>query len=479
MVFCYQYTINKRRFRFYLGIGHWKFAYMKPEAGSRGAVRVQVLARLQELVWGPALLFLFLGTGVVCTVKVKGFQFTGFGTWWRATAGRIGAGGETAGEQIKTACTALAATVGTGNIAGVATALAAGGPGAVFWMWISAFLGMATAYAEVFLGIRYRNTGDSFGSGPFAYLEKGLGWKRAAFLYALFCVLASLGMGSMVQANSIADSVTGLSSVSAASAGTALVFLTGAVILGGAKRISRMAEFLVPFSAGGYLFFGGIVVFSCYERLPAVFGEIFSQALNLKSAAGGAAGYTMAQAVRFGVARGVFSNEAGLGSLAVLHGTSEYGSKPEEQGMWAMFEVFFDTVVCCTLTALILLCMGEKGEGSGAVAICFSRCFGRFGGWFTAASMALFAFASIIAWFYLGRQAAEYLLRGVSCREQMLFLYTLLYLGAVFLGCILRLTAVWMISDLFNGLMAVPNLLGVLCLIREVKKPEKRKKQKI
>lgn len=431
---------------------------------------MQILERLQELVWGPALLFLFLGTGVLCTLRLKGFQILGFGAWWKATAGRIGTRGSGAEEQVKTACTALAATVGTGNIAGVATALAAGGPGAVFWMWISAFLGMATAYAEVYLGIRYR---DENRSGSFSYLEKGLGWKKTSYLYALFCVLASLGMGSMVQANSIADSVNYAFPLPPAAIGLFLVLLTAAVILGGVKRISGTAEILVPFSAGCYLFFGGIVVFSCYDRIPAVLGEIFSQALNLKSAAGGAAGYTMAQAVRFGVARGVFSNEAGLGSLAILHGTAEVGARPEEQGMWAMFEVFFDTVVCCTLTALILLCMGEQGKGSGAVALCFSRCFGSFGGWFTAGSMALFAFASIIAWFYLGRQAADYLFRSSAYREKLLFLYTMLYLGAVFLGCVARLSAVWMVSDIFNGLMAVPNLFGIICLIQEVREPEK------
>ena len=475
---------------------------MKPENGRRGRYLMKLLFGIQELVWGPGLLFLFLGTGLASTLRLRGFQLLGFRRWWKATAGVFGSREKDAKSQTATACTALAATVGTGNIAGVATALAAGGPGAVFWMWVSAFLGMATAYAEVYLGIRYRRqsgvpgrsgesggAGGMAGCGPFFYLEDGLGWGRVSVLYALFCLLASLGMGSMVQANAIGDSINYAFSIPVPMAAVITTALAAAVILGGAKRITAAAGILIPCSAGLYFFFGGIVVLSCFERIPAVLAEIFSQALNIKSAAGGAAGYTMAQAVRFGVARGVFSNEAGLGSLAVLHGTADADARPEEQGMWAMFEVFFDTIVSCTLTALILLCMGESGGGSAAVASAFAGRFGVFGGWFTAVSMALFAFSSIIAWFYLGKQAVEYVavrLGGKGMEEKwpgrkMLgrrraaeTVYTACYVASVFLGCVGQLTIVWTISDIFNGLMAVPNLLGVLFLLKEVKLPEKK-----
>lgn len=439
---------------------------------------MQGLELVQRMVWGPGLLFLFLGTGVVCTCRLKGFQLLKFRSWWRETAGRIGENGNRG--QFKTACTALAATVGTGNIAGVATALSLGGPGAVFWMWISAFLGMATAYAEVFLGIRYRKLEHGsdgewiFCVGPFAYLERGLHWNKMAGCYACFTVLTSLGMGSMVQAASLAESVCYTARISETAVGLILVCLTGAVILGGIRRISSLAELLVPVSAGAYLFLGGIAVLSCYRQIPWALQAIFSQAFTLKSAAGGAAGYGAVQAIRFGVARGVFSNEAGLGSLALLHGSAEKAAEAENQGMWAIFEVFFDTVVCCSLTALILLCVGEAGEGSKAVAACFSRVFGGFGAWFTAASMALFAFATILAWYYLGQQAVGYLCRRLACREKCFTCYTVFYLTAVFSGCVMRLTSVWLLSDIFNGLMAIPNLLAILCLQKEVRIPKRK-----
>lgn len=429
---------------------------------------------LQKLVWGPWLLCLFLGTGAVCMIRLRAFPLFHFGVWWRETAGRIGVQGKENRNQIRTACTALAATVGTGNITGVAAALSAGGAGAIVWMWISAFFGMATSYAEVYLGIRYRRKRIC---GPFAYLEAGLKWRRAAVCYAFFTVLASLGMGSMVQAASLTGSVCYATRVPEPVVGLLLTVLTGAVILGGIQRISSASELLMPVSAGCYLFFSGIVVLCCYQQIPRLLREMLSQAFQWKSVAGGVSGFTMAQAIRFGVARGVFSNEAGLGSLALLHGSAEEGASPENQGMWAVFEVFFDTIVCCTLTALVLLCAGESGEGSEAVAASFSKFFGRFGGWFTAASMASFAFATILAWFYLGRQAAEYLLFGCVWRKQGLLLYTIAYLIAVFLGCVARLRAVWLVSDLFNGLMAVPNLIAVLCLVREVKIPAEMEKK--
>ena len=439
-------------------------------SGGNGALTgMELLLRAQKLVWGPGLLFLFLGTGVVCMLHLKGFPLLGFRHWWRKTAGMLGNGEKEEKQQVVTACTALAATVGTGNIAGVATALAAGGPGAVFWMWISALIGMATAYAETYLGISYRR---EEGSGPYYYLKQGLGWAHASLLYAFFCVLASLGMGSMVQANSIADSLHYACSVPPILCGIVVTLLSAMVILGGIRRISQTAGILVPVSAGLYLFFGGIVVLSCVDRIPELMGKILSQALGIRSAAGGTAGYTVAQAVRFGVARGVFSNEAGLGSLAVLHGSSEPAAKPEEQGMWAIFEVFFDTMISCTLTAFVLLGMGENGGGSAAVASAFAHCFGAAGGWITALFMVLFAFASIIAWFYLGKQAVSCLAEEASWFRRLEHGYAKIYLTAVFLGAVIRMEAVWVVSDIFNGLMAVPNLLGVLFLLKEVRLPK-------
>lgn len=440
---------------------------------------------IHDLVWGPWLLILFLGTGIFYTFKLKGFQIFHMKYWWKSTVGTLGGGGEEAKSQLATACTALAATVGTGNIAGVATAIAAGGPGAVFWMWVSAFAGMAAAYGETCLGIRYRyrGTDGQYICGPFVYLERGLKSRKMGLLYAFFCVLASLGMGSMVQANSISDSFTYAFSLPPLAIGLAVTALTMAVIFGGVGRISDAAGRLVPFSACLYMILCGIVIFSYYDRVPAVFNEIVREAFTVRSVAGGAAGYGMAGALRYGVARGVFSNEAGLGSLAVLHGLAG-NTSAEEQGMWAVFEVFFDTIISCTLTAFVILCVAGKGgvagsllcadgqtDGSAMIAACFSRLFGAAGGYLTAISMALFAFATIIAWFYLGRQAVAYLTERTGGGKIFLFFYGFVYLNAVFFGCVAKLELVWNLSDVFNGLMAVPNLIGILMLSKEVRTP--------
>ena len=446
---------------------------------------MEIIKVIHDLVWGPWLLVLFLGTGIFYTFKMRGFQIFHLRYWWKATVGTLGGGGEESKSQMATACTALAATVGTGNIAGVATAIAAGGPGAVFWMWVSAFVGMAAAYGETYLGIKYRYKGPDgqYICGPFVYLERGLKSRKMGLIYAFFCVLASLGMGSMVQANSISDSFTYAFSLPPLITGLAVTALTMAVIFGGIGRISEAASKLVPFSACLYMVLCGIVIFSCYDRVPGVFAEIVKEAFNVKSAAGGAAGYGMAKALSYGVARGVFSNEAGLGSLAVLHGSAGK-TTAREQGMWAIFEVFFDTIISCTLTALVILCIAGKSgaagtlfyadgqtDGSAMIAACFSQCFGAAGGYLTAVSMALFAFATIIAWFYLGRQAVAYLTEHSGAGRIFLFFYGFVYLNAVFFGCVAKLELVWNLSDVFNGLMAVPNLIGILLLSKEVKSP--------
>lgn len=438
---------------------------------------MEYLEWMRGLVWGPCLLLALFGTGILCTIRLGGFQFFRFATWWKATAGEIGTGKK---EQLLTSCTALAATVGTGNIVGVATALSVGGPGAVFWMWVSAFFGMATAYAEVYLGIRYRKRGKDglWIAGPFLCLENGLDrgvWGR---LYAGFVILASLGMGSMVQANSAVESLEFVWGIHPLLSGLIITALVGLVIFGGVGRIAGAASVLVPVSAGLYLFFGGIAVFSQYERIPVALALIVKSAVGIESAVGGVAGYTVQQAIGSGVSRGVFSNEAGLGSLAVLHGNAGEGETPESQGMWAIFEVFFDTIVCCSLTAMILLCVGGedifmsgKPAGAAAVAACFSFCFGPAGGWMTAICLVLFAFATIIAWFYLGRQAVSWLAEK-RLAPYLLAGYGFLYLGAVLAGCLGRLEAVWAISDIFNGLMAIPNLAAVAGLLSQVKAPK-------
>ena len=452
-----------------------------------------MVQQIRGAVWGPWLVVLFLAAGIYFTVRFQGFQITGFSRWWRETAGSLarGSGKEKKG-QFASACTALAATVGTGNIAGVAAAVAAGGPGAVFWMWVSAVLGMMTAYAEVYLGRKYRYKDESGRPvcGPYAYLARGLGMRRLGLLYGAFCVLASLGMGSMVQANAVAQSAAFSAEIPLPVTGAVLTFLTMAVIFGGAKRISTAAASLVPASAAFYMGLCAVVLLFHIREIPEAFLLIFRDAFSTESAAGGAVGVMTGKAVRYGISRGVFSNEAGLGSLAVLHGEAEaseesggFGNRfAREQGMWAIFEVFFDTIVSCTMTALVLLCVGEsqtlanvgQGEtmaGSAWVASCFSSCFGELGGGLVSLAMSLFAFATIIAWFYLGSQALGYLTEGKPWKKSAQLCYGFFYLNAVFFGCVARLTLVWDLSDIFNGLMAVPNLIGLFLLRRQVERP--------
>lgn len=456
------------------------------------------LKLLHGMVWGPWTLLIFLGTGLFLTVKCRFFQFRGFSFWWDATAGSIIRGKKNNAtnertpdegspetiSQFQSVCTALAATVGTGNIAGVATALTAGGPGALFWMWVSAFIGMITAYGETCLGIRFRlrEPDGRFLCGPFLYMEHGLNVPFMAVLYSILCVMCALGMGSMVQANSAVTALSFTFNLPLWLPAVCFTLLTGAVIRGGIRSIGRTAERLVPAAAAIYVLFSLTVILSSLPVLPGVLKDIFDSAFHIRAAAGGAGGFLISRSVRYGIARGVFSNEAGLGTLAVLHGPAEH-TTPEKQGMWAMFEVFFDTVVLCTLTALVILCMTGSSpetipyEGAALAAWCFSRRLGIVGEYLVSGSMVVFAFATIMAWFYLGRQAAAYFIGGCGLGEnaQRMFaakVYPLLFIAAVFLGSEARLGLVWLLSDIWNGLMAFPNLTALLFLSREVTLPE-------
>lgn len=437
----------------------------------------QTLQLLHEIVWGPWTMFLFLGTGLFFTVKSGGFQIRKLPYWWKKTVGGLGNGSISS---FQTSCTALAATIGTGNIVGVATALTAGGPGAVFWLWISALIGMATAYAETSLGqkYRYRRPDGTWQCGPMVSMERGLGCRSMGLIYALFAVLASLGMGSMVQANAVSETLCYEAGMKQEIAAVLVTALTAAVVWGGIRRISRMTSWFVPLSAGIYFFFSVSVLVVCRRSIPVVLGKILKEAWTPGAAGGGIAGFLFSRSVRFGLARGVFSNEAGLGTLAVLHGAAE-DTTPEEQGMWAMFEVFVDTIVICTLTALVILCAGmESGlDGAALTSFCFTKILGSFGGFLVSASMAAFAFATIVGWYYIGRQMfsylAEYLCPGVNTE----YLYIILYLLAVWLGCICRLELVWLMSDLVNGLMAYPNLLSLWLLADHVQFPKIKAKK--
>ena len=413
-------------------------------------------------------MFLFLGTGVFFTVKSGGFQIRKLPYWWKRTVGKISV------SAFRTSCTALAATIGTGNIVGVATALTAGGPGAVFWLWVSALIGMATAYAETSLGQKYRYRGPdgAWQCGPMVSMERGLGCRSMGLIYALFAVLASLGMGSMVQANAVSETLRYEAGMKTEIVAALVTALTAAVVWGGIRRISRMASWFVPLSAGIYFLFSVWVLAVCRRRIPAVLLQIVKEAWTPGAAGGGIAGFLFSRSVRFGLARGVFSNEAGLGTLAVLHGAAE-DTGPEEQGMWAMFEVFFDTIVICTLTALVILCVGGAPglDGTALTSFCFTKILGSFGGILVSGSMAVFAFATIIAWYYIGRQMFSYMTEHLCPGADIEYLYTVLYLLAVWLGCVCRLELVWIVSDLVNGLMAYPNLLSLWLLAEHVRFP--------
>lgn len=439
-----------------------------------------MISVIHEWVWGPGMLALFLAAGVLYSVRLKGHAILGFPKWWKATVGSLWKGGKKQnGEgisQFQSACTALAATIGTGNIAGVATALLAGGPGAVFWMWVSAFLGMATAYGETELGIRYRSK-DREGnwlSGPMMYLERGLSCRWAGILYAGFCMIASFGMGSMVQANAISETFEFAFSLPPILIGTGLTILAGRIILGGVGTIAKTAEKMVPLSAGIYMAASLAVIAVFREQVLAAFSMIFKDAFSFTSVSGGIAGFGVSKCVRFGIARGVFSNEAGLGSMAILNGGAAQAEKGI-QGQWAMFEVFFDTIVSCTLTAVVILCvMGEEifsfsGNGAELTSLCFTKGLGHLGGYTVSICVALFAFATIIAWYYMGKQAVTYLREATGI--DMSVLYMAGYLTAVFLGCLGPMEKVWEVSDIFNGLMALPNLAALVILVRKVERP--------
>ncbi|MGL5435969.1 MAG: alanine/glycine:cation symporter family protein [Lachnospiraceae bacterium] len=455
-----------------------------------------VFQTIHFMVWGPWTLLIFIGTGIWFTIRSGFFQIRGIRTWIGETAGEvIRADPDKEKENrragvtpFQSACTALAATIGTGNIVGVATALTAGGPGALFWMWLSALIGMMTAYAETTLGqkYRYRRSDGSWICGPMIYMERGLHCPAMGIIYAFLALFSSLGMGSMVQSNSISGTLTFGTGIPGWGVGVFVTAVVAAVIMGGAMRIARFSERIMPLSAGIYILFSLAVILSCYEILPAVFGQIFREAFQLRSVTGSVAGIVMSGSIRYGLSRGVFSNEAGLGSLAVLHGEAEE-TTPQKQGMWAMFEVFFDTIVICTMTALVILCityytgMPERYDGAALTAWCFSKRLGKLGEALVSGAMVAFAFATIIAWYYLGRQTASYLLEklfpGKRAAKIGLFGYTLLYLAAVFTGCICRLDIVWMFSDIWNGLMAYPNLFALILLGGQVCYPKKKSKQ--
>lgn len=446
----------------------------------------QIVHTLQRFVWGPGMLVFFLATGIRFTVQSGFFQFTKIPIWMGKTIGALRkdremrrSGDEHSISQFQSFCTALAATLGTGNITGVATALVFGGPGSIFWLWVSAFLGMMTGYAENYLGIkyRYRNSEGKWIGGAMVYMERGLKCRPLAVVFALCCMGASLGMGNMVQGNSMAKGLEAAFHIPSFVTGTVCMILVAVVVTGGMKRIAAFTEKLVPVISVAYLGGALIVLGTNLSMTAEAFGMIFREAFQLRAAAGGAAGYTMMQAVRMGIARGIFSNEAGLGSSVMAHAQADV-KKPEIQGMWAMAEIFIDSVVVCTITALVILVSGvyepsvflekihggmEPVDGTTLTGMAFGTVI-PFGEQFLAAATVLFAFATIVGWSYFGEQTAAYL-----GKEKGTAVYRLVYILLTLPGCIAAPQLIWELSDALNGMMAMPNLVALFFLGNEVK----------
>ena len=445
----------------------------------------QINSVVNAFVWGRGMLVIFLGVGMLFTLRTGFFQFKGWKVWMGDTLGALfrdrrvrKAQDHQSISQFQSFCTALAATLGTGNITGVATAIVTGGPGAVFWMWVSAFLGMMTIYAENVLGIKYRykNSEGAWVGGAMVYMERGLGAKWLAVLFSIFCLCASFGMGNMTQANAIAKGLKATLKISEQFTGMALMVLVAGVILGGVQRVAMVAEKIVPFMAAFYILGGLLVVVIHYERIPETFLWIFGEAFGLRAVGGGVAGYGVKMAMKMGISRGVFSNEAGLGSSVMAHAASDV-SCPQIQGMWGMAEVFIDTIVVCTITALVILTSGvydpqrcisniadgvENIDGTTLTGNAFATVFPN-GDKFLAISIALFAFATIIGWAYFGERTAAYLFG-----EHAVFPYKLIYILLLLPGSVLAPKLVWELSDTFDGLMAIPNLTALILLHGEV-----------
>ena len=454
---------------------------------------------VNSVIWGSFGLVLLIGTGVLMTVLTKFFQISHLKLWWTSTIGKMFSK-ETHDKDSKAIspfqalCTALAATIGTGNIAGVAAAITIGGPGAVFWMWIAAFFGMMTNYSENVLGIFYRrrNKDNEWSGGAMYYLADGVGSKKGlgaigkilAVIFSIFTIFASFGIGSMGQVNKIVLNVTDAFKIKALEGKTVLggvslyslilgiiiMILAALIIIGGLKRIASFAEKIVPFMVVIFILGSLIIIIKNYANIIPAFKAIFVTAFKPTAAAGGTIGYLISTVVTQGFKRGVFSNEAGLGSSVMVHSNSSV-KEPVVQGMWGIFEVFADTIIVCTMTALVVLTSGVYDLSTGTltggatdatlVATAFNTVFsaGNIGAKFVAVAMFLFAFTTVLGWSHYGKKAWEYLFGTNST-----IIFKIIHIITIIFGAVLTSSLAWDISDTFNGLMMLPNLVGVLIL---------------
>ena len=435
---------------------------------------------LNAFIWGVPAMVCIIGVGLYLSIRTGFIQIRRFGDSMRCTVGRIFKKREAADGSItpfQAVCTALAATVGTGNIAGVAGAIAIGGPGAVFWMWVSALLGMCTKFTEVTLAVHFRerNTRGDYVGGPMYYIKNGLGkkWMPLAYAYALFGVCAVFGTGNATQVNTITTAIdTALLNFNLLAAehvktcnlviGIAICIIVALILIGGIKRIGRVAEKLVPLMALLYILLAAGLILMNLNRIPAVFTSIFRGAFQPAAVTGGAVG-SFFLSMKKGVSRGIFSNEAGLGTGSIAHACADTRD-PIQQGMFGIFEVFMDTIVICTMTALVIFLSGVDipyGQAAGAELTIsgFTAVYGNWVSIFTAVAMCCFAFSTIIGWGLYGARCAEFLFGG-----KVLWLFNAAYALVAIVGATVDLGLVWSVSETFNGFMTVPNLIAVFLL---------------
>ncbi|MDO5651057.1 MAG: sodium:alanine symporter family protein [Moraxella sp.] len=436
---------------------------------------------LSNIVWGPITLVLLVGTGIFLTVLLKGLQFSMLGYALKQAftphkKKKDGTDHEGDISHFGALMTALSATIGTGNIAGVATAVVLGGAGAVFWMWVTAIFGMATKYGEGVLAVKYRtvNAKGEMSGGPMYYIERGMKLKWLAMLFALFGTIASFGIGSSVQSNSVASSIESSFNISPWVTGVILTVLTGVVVLGGIKSISKAASVIVPFMAIFYVLGGlGIIALHLDMLVPAI-ERILSEAFNFSAAAGGMAG----AAIRYGVARGVFSNEAGMGSAPIAAAAAKT-DHPVRQALVSMTGTFLDTIIVCSITGIVLV-MGQMGgfspadaKGAALTTTTFEAMLPGPGGWIVTIGLIFFAYSTILGWCYYGEKCATYVFG-----DKAVGAYRVVYVITVMLGTVLSLDIVWSAADAFNGLMAIPNLIALLFLYKVIMNETKDFKEK-
>lgn len=433
------------------------------------AIFTAAIERASDILWNSLLLFLLVGTGVFFTIRLRGVQLRRFGEGFHRVFGGFTLRGKKADDQgmssFQALATAIAAQVGTGNITGCATALVSGGPGALFWVWVSAFFGMATIYAEAVLAQRYRTTVNSkVTGGPAYYIRaafKGTFGKVLAGVFSVLIILALGFMGNMVQSNSIGDAFHNAFGISHLAVGIVVAVIAAFIFLGGVQRIAAVTEKIVPIMAAFYILGCIVILVMNHKALPGAFAQIFVLAFNPQAMAGGVAGVTVQQAMRFGVARGLFSNEAGMGSTPHAHALAKV-DHPREQGAVAILGVFIDTFVVLTLTGLVLITSGLIPDGLTGTALtqaAFSQAFGGFGPVFIAICMFFFAFSTIIGWYFFGQSNFK-----AMFGEKALPVYSAIVVVFILVGSTLKVDLVWAMADFFNGLMAVPNLLALLAL---------------